>query len=347
MNSQQPTGKGAPMLLVGDVGGTSTRLALVSMNDSPRELLFEQTFPSGDYPSLRIIVETYLAGTELQPACACFCVAGPVMARRARLTNLPWELDEVTLCHDLGMQEVSLLNDLQATALAVPHLLPHELACINSGKSIDQAPIAVLAPGTGLGEAFLIWGGDEYIACASEGGHADFGPNGSTQAGLHAHLTEHFGHVSYERVCSGSGVPHVYDYLRSMDPGAESDAFAAKLRSAADLTPLIIDAGQRDAANNPLAALTLQTIIDIWGHEAGNFALKVMALGGVYLAGGMPARLIPRLQDGAFMRAFTAKGRFDELLSAVPVHVVIVNAALLGATIHGQKLAMRQRGVSI
>lgn len=328
-------------LLAGDIGGTTTRLALLSGESGPRKFLAKQEFRSLDFAGLTTIVSAFLAKTDGKPTSACFCVAGPVSGGRAHLTNLPWNLEEAALASELGLKQVTLLNDLQAIARATPHLLPAETVEINAGKAAPRAPIAVLAPGTGLGESFLIWTGKNYLTCSSEGGHADFAPTSHLQAGLWSYLSDRFRHVSYERVCAGMGIHNIYDYLHSLDPSAESATLAATLQATQDRTPSILDAALNDADNNPLAAQTLRILVDIWGAEASNLALKVLATGGVYLAGGLPPRVIPQLQDGAFMRAFTAKGRFANMLSEIPVHVITVNAALLGAAIHGLEQSVR------
>jgi len=262
------------MLIAGDIGATTTRLALVWAESGPRNYIAEQEFHTADYKGLQPVVEAFLAN--------------------------------------------------------------------NGRQAVPKSPIAVMAPGTGLGEAFLIWGGKDYIACSSEGGHADFGPTNPTQVGLLAFLTARYRHAAYERVCAGSGMAGVYDYLRSLDPSAELPAFVALLLAAKDRAPPILEAALNDAADNPLPAQTSRIVIDVSGAEADNLALKVLSTGGVYLGGGLPPRVLRQFKDGAFMQDFSAKGRFADLLRAMPVHVVMVNAALLGTAIYGLDQAALQ-----
>jgi glucokinase len=250
-------------------------------------------------------------------------------------TNLPWVLDAEALRDSLGLRRATLLNDLQAIAYAVPHLRPVDLHNINRGTRQNHAPIAVVAPGTGLGEAFLIWSGERYIACPSEGGHASFAPINEAQVALWRYLAARFGHVSVERVCSGPGIANIYDCLRDAEPARETPAFAAELAQAADRTPLIAQAALEDPSGNTLAADAVNLFVDILASEAGNMALKVLATGGVTLAGGIPAHMLPKFIDGRFLQGFTDKGRFAEMLSRVPIDVVTARAALLGAALHG------------
>jgi glucokinase len=323
------------MLLAGDIGGTKTLLALYAPEAGVRHAVAEAEFHSASYPGLAEIAREFLAQRQQTADFACFDVAGPVIGGRAHLTNLPWQVEEAALRDSLGVRRAVLLNDLKAIAYAIPHLEPAERHGINEGKPDPHGPIAVVAPGTGLGEAFLVWGGESYIACSSEGGHASFSPVDERQAGLQRYLAGRFGHVSCERVCSGPGIANIYDYVSKTGTESEPAAFAASLSRAPDRTPLIAQAALEDPSGNPLAAAALEMFVEILGDEASNLALKVLATGGVYLAGGIPAHVLPKLTDGRFMRAFASKGRMSDLLAAMPVHVVTARAALLGAALYG------------
>jgi glucokinase len=237
---------------------------------------------------------------------------------------------------------VRLINDLEALAYAVPQLGPDELITINEGSAVANGNIAVLAPGTGLGEAFLTHDGDRYVSHASEGGHADFAPTNALQIELLQYLLPKFDHVSFERVCSGIGLPNIYDFLRESGHGSETASVAARLSDldAAAKAHVIVDAAFDQNEPCPLCLDTLDLFSKILAAEAGNLALKVMATGGIYLAGGIATHVVPKLQP-AFEEAFGHKGRFSELLKRIPVKVITVQAALLGAATYGLNPPMR------
>ncbi|MGH2459831.1 MAG: glucokinase [Chloroflexota bacterium] len=327
------------MLLAGDIGGTKTDLAVFSAEAGPRAPLAQAEFPSGNYSGLEAMAREFLAGVKGPVDRACFDVAGPVFAGHAKITNLPWEIDARALARELNLQSVDLLNDVEAIARAVPILGPADLHTLNQGKAVEGGAIAVVAPGTGMGQAFLTRDGARYRAHATEGGHADFAPATAAQAGLLAYLWGHYDHVSVERVCSGRAIPDIYRYLRDRGSAPESADLARKLADAKDSTPLIVEAALQTIAPDPLCAATIETFVDILGAEAANLALKVLATGGVYLAGGIPPRLRSVLDTGRFMSAFTRKGRFADLMASIPVHVVIQRAALIGAAQYGLERA--------
>src|SRR5690242_13294389 len=227
------------MLLAGDIGGTKTDLAIYSVEGGPHEPLSQTEVHSADYPSLQALVKEFLAKVKTPVERACFDVAGPVIDGRVKITNLPWVMDEVTLANDLSLKSVRLINDLEAVARAIPTLRPSDVRTLNAGQPIQRGAIGVIAPGTGLGESFLTWDGLKYVAHGSEGGHADFGPTDERQIGLLRYLIERFGHVGVERVCSGIGIPNIYDYLRDVERIPENPEVAQLLANAEDRTAVI------------------------------------------------------------------------------------------------------------
>lgn len=331
------TGRGG-LRLAGDVGGTKTALALVSPSRGPHRPVATATFASRDYPGLEAIVRAFLSGPERAAAGgrverAVFGVPGPVVAGRAAVTNLPWVLEERRLARALRLRSVRLLNDLAAAAQAVPVLRRRDLRTLNRGVPQRGGTIGVIAPGTGLGEAFLVWDGAGYRACPSEGGHADFAPRTPLERDLLAFVGRDTGHVSFERVCSGIGIPNLYAFLRARGRHREPAWLGRAIDGAEDPAREIVAAATTHAPRAAIAAATLRLFVSILGAEAGNLALKVLATGGVYVGGGIPPRILPYLGGGAFMAAFARKGRLSDLLRRVPVHVIVhPGTALLGAS---------------
>ena len=325
----------APTLIAGDIGGTKTDLAIYSSESGPHAPLAETEVHSADYPSLQAMVAEFLAQVKISVDVASFDVAGPVIDGHVKTTNLPWVMDEDSLARDLNLKTVHLINDLEAVARAVPVLRSEDLITLNEGAPVLNGPIAIIAPGTGLGESFLTWDGSQYRAHGSEGGHSDFAPTDERQVHLLEYLLPRFGHVGVERVCSGIGVPNIYEYLRDEEKIPERPEVAQLIASSKDHTKAIV-AAAFDAKNpSELCRATIDMLVSILASEAGNLALKVFATGGVYLAGGIALHLLNALQEPRFVEAFTKKGRFKDLMARIPIHVITARAALVGAATYG------------
>jgi glucokinase len=340
------------MLLAGDIGGTKVDLAVFDVEQGPRAPIARKRFPSRDYPSLEAIAREFLAEANLPVTHASFAVAGPVVGGTASLTNLPWVIEERSLQADLGLEGVSLLNDVEATAVAVPALEPTELHTVREGTPVRGGAIAVIAPGTGLGEAFLTWDGTRYHAHASEGSHTDFGPRNPREIELLKYSQTRWERVSYERVCAGLSIPHLYDFLRDVARLPEAPAVREQLANVQDRTPIIMDAAFDPKVRDPLCREALHMFVSILGAEAGNLALTVLATGGVYVSGGIPPRILAASPGEAgegriFLASFQDKGRLSPLLARMPVHIIVEPVALLGAAVHGLDLVSSPGRVTV
>lgn len=329
------------MLIAGDIGGTKTDLAIYSRESGPHAPLAETEVHSADYPSLQAMVTEFLARVKMSVDVASFDVAGPVINGQVKTTNLPWVMDETTLARDLHLKAAHLLNDLEAVARAVPALRAEDVITINKGEPVANGTIAVIAPGTGLGESFLTWDGSQYLAHGSEGGHSDFAPTDERQIRLLHYLLTRFGHVGVERVCSGIGVPNLYEFLRDEEKIAERPEVAASIASAKDRTKAIVEAAFDPQDPSELCRATVELLVSILASEAGNLALKVLATGGVYLAGGIALHLVTLVQKPEFVQTFTRKGRFKDLMQRMPIHVITTKAALVGAATFGLQTLTR------
>jgi len=323
-------------LLAGDVGGTKTNVAIYSREAGLHAPLLEATFPSMAYAGLAVLVKEFLSRTEIQVARACFGVAGPVVNGQAHITNLPWVLDESQLAADLHFASFKLLNDLVSIASGVPFLKPADLYTLHEGQPEPGGALAVVAPGTGLGEGYLTWDETKYRAHASEGGHSDFAPNSPMEIDLLRYLQTRFGHVSYERVCSGLGIPNIYAFLRDSGYAEEPAWLAEKLAAAPDPNPIIVQMALDRDPPCDLCVATLGMFVSILGAETGNMALRVLATGGVYVGGGVPTHILPALDSERFREAFRHKGRMSHLPERIPVYVILnPKIAILGAAAHG------------
>jgi len=330
---------GTGTILAGDIGGTKTKLALYESNGDALTVLHENCYPSGDYEGLEQILADFLAGLSEPPAAACFGVAGPVMEGRCRTTNLPWFIEASTISARTGIARVRLLNDLQAMAYGLARLPAEELVELNPKARPGIGNIAVIAAGTGLGEAILYWDGQTHHAIATEGGHADFAPNSREQDALLRYLRNQYdGHVSYERILSGHGLFNVYRHLREEGIALESAEFNAALMAGADPGQLVSRFALEE--NNLLCREALRLFVRVYGAEAGNLALKSLACGGVLIGGGIAAKILPAMVNGDFMSSFSHKGRFADWIGNLSVKVASnQDAGLLGSAQCAVRLA--------
>jgi glucokinase len=327
------------VILAGDIGGTKTILALFDgPGGEPDELA---TFQSGEHEGLERMIEEFLAAHPATIDGACFGVAGPVReGRSVDATNLAWPVDGERLAELLGLPAVRLLNDLEANAWGISVLGPEDFLVVNEGAPAASGNAAVISAGTGLGEAGLFWDGERHHVFASEGGHVDFAPRNELQVELYRFLAAEFRHVSYERVCSGAGIVNLFRFLLQESSLAEPGWY----RDAGDKAAAISPAA---AAGDEIAERTLELFCSIYGAEAGNLALKVLATAGVYLGGGIAPKLHLQLLQGGFMRAFTDKGRFATLLERIPVKVILnERTALLGAALCARSMPVSCRAPS-
>ncbi len=336
------------MILAGDIGGTKTNLALYDWKTERVEPTREATFASADYKSPEDILEEFLnpppepsaekddesreAPVEEAPRtldAACFGIAGPVIENTSKTTNLPWVVDGAALSKRFKIPHVRLLNDLEAAAYGILVLKADEADVLNAGTPPKtKGAMALIAAGTGLGEAILFWDGTTYKPMPSEGGHSSFAPTSDLEIELLRYLRTQYTHVSYERVLSGMGLHAIYEFLR--DTKKNEPTWLAEKIKVGDPAAIIAEAGLKKQAEIAIQALDL--FATIYGAEAGNLALKAMALDAVYVGGGIAPKLLAKLKEGMFMKAFVDKGRYKKLLAGIPVRVITnPKAALLGA----------------
>jgi glucokinase len=318
------------IVLAGDVGGTNARLAIVELEGRSARIVRQNKYPSHEYKGLAPIVRRFCEeGGGSRPDQACFGIACPVVGDDCAAPNLPWTINARALAAEIEIPRTAIINDFVAVGYGIELMTPADLATLQEGAPQPQGPIALIGAGTGLGEGFLLWEGDHYEVLASEGGHTDFAPVGELQVGLLGSLREQFGRVSWERLLSGPGIANIYRYLREAGLAPEQPSVRAELETEDDGTVIVRHALDR---SDKLSLVALGLFWEVLGAEAGNLALTVVATGGVYIAGGIAPRLVPRLDSSPLLTAFRDKGRLSGLLSRIPVHVIMnPSVGMLGA----------------
>jgi glucokinase len=332
------------MILAGDVGGTKVHLAEYDFSEGKLSHTRDKQFPAKEYSGLEEIVKEFL-GTDRVSA-ACFGVPGPVRDGRLRLTNLPWTLDSRELSRNLQIDHVFLINDLEANGYGVAELGPDQIYTLSEGDASQIGNRGLIAAGTGLGEGILAWNGRIHVPYPSEGGHTDFGPRNELEIELLRFLQRKYnGRISYERVVSGMGLTNIYEFLRDGRGMEEPSWLAEKIAAAHDPNSVITEMAL--SAKSELCEKALDMMVSIYGAEAGNLALKVLSVGGLYVGGGIAPKILEKLKDGTFIKAFQDKGRLSQLLIHMPVRVILDSrAALLGAASYAEARAAELSGVS-
>lgn len=318
------------LVLAGDIGGTKTNLALFSVRGEKLRVESQRNFPSKHYSGLIPVLQEFLGGADHAIDAASFGIAGPVIDGKVKTPNLPWMVDATELRDALKLDGVALLNDLEAAAYGILTLESDEFLVLNQGTMRQSGNKALIAAGTGLGQALLYDNGRHFHPLASEGGHADFAPRNELEIELLRHLMGRFNHVSYERVVSGPGLLNIYRFLKDVRKLAEPAWLTERLSAADDRSAVISKAALANEA--PICSEALNLFVSAYGAEAGNLALRAKSVRGLYIGGGIAPKIVAKLNDGAFMRAFVDKGRYTDMLAAIPVHVVLnEQAALRGA----------------
>jgi glucokinase len=332
------------MILAGDVGGTKVDLGLYDFINGKLKQTRDKVFKAKEYTGLEAIVKEFLG--EDKVTAACFGVPGPVRDGRLRLTNLPWTLDSRELAKNLEIDHVFLINDLEANGYGVAELAPDQIYTLSEGDASQTGNRALIAAGTGLGEGLLIWNGHTHIPYPSEGGHGDYAPRNEDEIDLLRFLKEKYnGRVSFERVVAGMGLTSIYEFLREVRGMEEPAWLTEKLAAVSDPNSVITEMGL--SAKSEICEKALDMFVSAYGAEAGNLALKVLSVGGLYVGGGIAPRILEKLKDGTFMKAFTDKGRLSQLLINMPVRIILESrAAQMGAAAYAEARAAELSGVS-
>ncbi len=327
------------LVLAGDIGGTKTRLALCRLAGDTCTPVSTRTFASNEYDGLETIIDEFLQGSE-RICFACFGVPGPVVRGTVNATNLPWKITERSLKRHLSIQNISLINDLVANAYGIEALKSKDFIVLNPGRKM-YGNAALLSAGTGLGTAVLFRDNAGFLPSPSEGGHVEFGPRNRLELDLLAYLFDRFGHVSYERLLSGSGLTNIYHFLRDSGRLGKEPAWLAERMELEDPAAVITETARLRKC--VLCDTALEVFVSIYGAAAGNLALQVMATAGIYIGGGIAPKIISKLKQGTFMKAFRDKGRLSVIVERIPVKVIMNDrAALLGAASYAARLLKKK-----